>query len=167
MDEDLVNFAKHELERLKLPYDMLYEIEELFVNFSRDKHKSVSHLDKEKVMKCIIWAVARKRGHYILFTEICDGLDRKTMASIVNKLREYLGYPKYLNFNSMGYVERVGQLLDLQYKDLEKIFNNLCRETPISILAKFNEYLNIDFDKLLEIRPTLTKQQMELYKKNK
>jgi len=169
MNIDLAEFAKQELERLNLPFDLLYEIEKLYSDFRRDRAKITTHLDPKKVLKCVIFTIARKNNYFVLLNEICNGEDRREIYHIIQRIREYLNYPSYLNFNSEGYIKRVGELLDLQYKDLEKVLSNInqkCQETPISILAKFQEYLNIDFDKLLKIRPTLTRQQINKYKNN-
>ena len=166
---DIEAFVKQELERLKLPQDLFYEIAELYINFRRDRKKVATHFDQEKVLKSIILTVARKNGYFVLLDEICDGWDKKIILRILERIREYLGYPNYMNFNSEGYAKRVGQLLDIQYEDLKKILNkivnNAYQETPVSILAKFSEYLNIEFSKLLKIRPTLTRQQINKYKK--
>jgi len=167
---DLGAFVKQELERLKLPRDLFYEVAELYINFRRDRKKIVTHFDQESVLKTIILTVARKNGYFVLLDEICNGMDKKAVLRILERIREYLGYPNYLNFSSEGYAKRVGQLLDIQYEELEKILNeilnNAGQETPVSILAKFSEYLNIEFSKLLKIRPTLTRQQINKYKKN-
>ena len=150
----LLNYTKGLIDKLGIPIQLLEEISELYHNFKQDNLKSSSHFEQKDILKCITLCVARKNGYYILLTEILENekpspfsntesSKNKRIRSLYRKLKAYLNNPPYMNFNTNDYIDRVGQLLDLQYKDLQIIFSVVTdSETPVSILAKFQKHLN-------------------------
>ena len=174
MCSKLINSTAEIIEHLGLPLEFVNEVIDLYIEFKKKHIKCISHFDEMGVIKCVVLCVARKNGYYVLINEILDKpqdnpsmcrqiyIKNKNIRLVYKKLRVYLNNPNYLNFNTGGYVDRVGQLLDLQHKDLEIIFANINKsETPVSILSKFTQYLDIDFDKLLLVKPTLSKEYIK------
>ena len=168
MDDPII-YAKNILESLNLPVeDLIEEVIETYRNYRKTNTKFVSHYDSEDIMKCVVLSVARKNGYYVMINELLrreEGFKdiyfiankNKNIRSIYKNLKSYLGNPNYMNYNTESYVNRIGQLLDLQQKDLEVILNNISNnENILGVLAKFNKYLDINFSELAKIRPNLS-----------
>ena len=163
-----VNYTKRIIENLKLPLELIEEVMEIYTNFGKENKKFVGCYTQEDIIKCVILSVARKNGYYVMINEILqqepNGDDiyllehkNKRIRGVYKQLKTFLGTPNYMNYNSENYINRIGQLLKLQQEDLDVVFKHISSgENILSILAKFNKYLDIEFEELVKIRPNLS-----------
>ena len=163
-----VEYAKSVIEDLELPLDFIEEIIETYSKFKKERKIFVGHCEQEDVIKCVVLSVSRKNGYYVMINELLSEepdlediynikTKNKRIRGIYKQLKIFLGNPYYMNYNSENYINRIGQLLKLQQEDLEIIFQNINNnENILGILAKFNKFLDIEYEELVKIRPNLS-----------
>jgi hypothetical protein len=178
--EEQQKFCESLCDHLLVPKELIPEVFELYAQFDKAERRCLAHFDQDNVLKCVLLFVARKNDIYILSGEILlqpngsltskDTSYRinKEIHSVYRKLKEHLNNPDYMKFSTGKYLDRLCNLLDLSHQDIDCVLNSLAdNETPVSILRKMKEQLDLDFDEIVKAKPNVSPSIFGEYKSKK